>query len=89
LGQSDWENEQRKRICVLIDSQLNMSSIPRCPRRPMACIRKSTATRSREVILPLCSALKRSHLKNYVQFWAPRYKKDIKALEVQKRARKL
>jgi len=54
------------------------------------CIKRGVASRSREVILPLYSALVRASLESCIELWSLQHRKDMELLgQVQRRAMKI
>jgi len=79
LGADLLESSSAERdLGVLVDDKLTRSqhcgAVAKKTDGILGCIKSSVSSRSREVLLPLCSVLVRPHLEYSVQSWAPQFK---------------
>ena len=93
LGGEWHESSPEENFIVAVDERFNVSGQYALAAQKtnciLGCIKRIITSRLRDVILPLYSALMRSHLEYCIQFCGPQHK-DIELLEqVQRRAMKM
>ena len=84
-GKGVESSPEEKDLGVLVDEKLNMTQ--QCAlaahkaNRFLGYVKRSMASRSREGILPLYSALVTPHRESCIQVWSPQHRTDIDLLE--------
>jgi len=86
-------NPADKDLEILVDEKLHVNQqcalAAQKPDYILGSIKRSVASRSREVILTLYSALVRPYLESCIHLWSPQHRKDMDLLEqVQRRPQK-
>ena len=90
---SNLKHASKKDLGVLVDDKLNTSQQCTLAARKanviLGSISRGVASRDREGIVPLCSALMGPHLQHCIQVWGPQYRKGRELLErVQRRTQR-
>jgi len=77
-------------VCVKLDMNWQCTLAAQKANHILGCTKSNVASRLREEILPLYSALVRPQLESCIQLWSLQHRKDMDLLErVQRRATKM
>jgi len=83
MGEFLENSPAEKKLGVLVDEkrEAEVSTCSPEGQRYPGLHQRGVASREREGIVPLCSALVRPHLEYCFQAWGPQYRKDVELLE--------
>lgn len=79
-------SSKEKDLGILVDTKLSINQQSSLASKKASnildCIRRTVASRLREVVFPCSSMLVKPTLEDHIQFWDPQYKREVDILKM-------